>query len=142
MVVSATLHPVVVELLAELSVREGVLVMPSASYERWIARFRDASPASRAPIAIDLATVAARFRREAPNATEWAVHALMFLAIELAGSIERAQKIFGARGLELDAVSSKYVAPVESIKAAPKLEQGRTRTLSPTLAHTATKRLR
>lgn len=137
-----TLHPLVVELLGAFELDEGQLVLSEATFEAWVGRLRGVPPDGRAAVATDLAVVAARFRREQPQATEWAVQALLFFGTVLVGSMLATRRVFERAGLELSPEALKYVEAAEQLKQAPPPPAGRTRTIDAQLQRTQLRRLR
>lgn len=127
----AVLHPLVSELMGDFAIEDGRLSLSSEAFGSWFERLRGLSPAQREPVSRDLVVLAARFQREAREATDWAVHALMFFAIELAGSIERAERIAAGQGLELSSEIRRASQAVEELKNAPPVRAGRGRSIDP-----------
>ena len=145
MVVSAApplLHPLVVELLEAFELDEDQLVLSEATFEAWVSRLRGVPHDARAAVATDLAVVAARFRREQPQATEWAIQALLFFGTTLVGGMLATRRIFERAGLELSPEALKYVEAAEQLKQAPPPPSGRMRTIDATLQKTQLRRLR
>lgn len=136
------LHPLVVELLGAFELDDGRLTLSEASFEAWVQRLRGVVPDARAAVATDLAVIAARFRREQPQATEWAVQALLFFGTTLVGSMQATRRIFERAGLELSPEALKYVEAAEQLKHAPPPPSGRMRTIDATLQKTQLRRLR
>ncbi len=137
------LHPLVAELIAGFTTEAGELRLAPELFSEWWGRLRALEEPEREPVAIDLAVVAARFRRERPGpTTDWAVHALIFFGIELVGSPERARAAFEAVGLRLEEGAGRFVAPVELVKQAPGVVPGRTRTIAPALQNNHLRKLR
>lgn len=128
---AAHLHPLVCELMADFSTEGGKLSLTDAQFGAWYERLRELSPAQREPVARDLVVLAARFQREAREATDWAVHALMFYAIELAGSIQLAESLAEGQGPELSQAVRRASRAVEEVKSAPAVQAGRRRNVDP-----------
>lgn len=137
-----TLHPLVVELLGAFELEGESLVLSEATFEAWVVRLRGVAEDGRAAVATDLAVVAARFRREQPHATEWAVQALLFFGSMLVGNMQATRRIFERAGLELSPEALKYVEAAELHKQAPPPPSGRMRTIDATLQRTQLRRLR
>ena len=130
---TSTLHALVVELMNDLKEADGRLTLEPEEFEAWYARLRALSPAQRPPVARDLVVLAARFQREARESTEWAVHALMFFAIQMSASIEQAERLLSSHGLELPPEAMRLSQAAEALKAAPPPTSGRSRAVDPIL---------
>lgn len=136
------LHPIVAELLRDFRTVDGELRLTPEQFGAWWARLSDVEAEQREGVAVDLAVVAARFRRERPAGTDWAFHALIFFGTELLGDPERIRAALEAQGLTLEPGGERFVAPVELVKQAPPVATGRTRSVDPLLQQSRNRRLR
>lgn len=130
---AATLHPTVLELMSEFSTEGGELRLTEAQFLGWAERLRGLSPAQKEPVTRDLVVLAARFQREARETTEWAVQALMYLAMSLAEGIEQAERIAAGLGLELPEELVRGSQAAEAVKSAPAVRAGRSRSVDPAI---------